>query len=82
MRQLDLNREAYNKVKDDLESRYPNRVALMHDGKVVEIYGDTEAAFGIGCERYGEGKFSTKKIGQGPASLGSAASHARPVHIT
>ena len=82
MRQLDLNKEAYNKVKDDLESRYPNGVALMHDGEVVEIYGDSEAAFGIGCERYGEGNFSTKKIGQRPESLGAAAIHARPVRLT
>ena len=68
--QLDKNREAYNAVKDNLESEHFGRVALLHDGQVVAIYNDSVDAYSIGREKYGMGNFSIVKIGEAPISLG------------
>ena len=68
--QLELNRTAYETMKDDLERSDLGRVVLMHDGEVVSIYNDSGDAYSIGCEKYGLGNFTLHQIGQKPISLG------------
>lgn len=68
--QVKKNREAYNKVRDQMESEHLGRFALMHDGEIVAIYNDSGDAYSIGCDRYGLGNFSIEKIGEAPISLG------------
>ena len=46
------------------------QTALLHQGKVVDIYNDTEDAYKIGCDKYGLGHFTIQVIGERPISLG------------
>ena len=68
--QLMINKKAYNKIKDEMESKNFGRVALMHDGEVINIFNDGDDAYMIGLDKFGLGKFSLQKIGDKPISLG------------
>ena len=70
MNQIQLNREAYQKLKNKLEAEHPGRYALMHDGEMIEIYNDSGDAYSIGCDKYGLGSFTIEEIGERPISLG------------
>ena len=66
-----LNRAAYEaKYKHDLEQTDAGRIALMHDGELVEIYDDANDACRDGLERYGSGGYSVVWIGAKPLNLG------------
>ena len=70
--QVEVDHAAYNdKYRQDMEREHFGRVALMHQGEVVGVYNDMGDAYSIGCEKYGLGNFSMKRIGQRPAQLGS-----------
>lgn len=70
--QVEGDHAAYHeKYRRDMEREHFGRVALMHQGEVVGIYNDMGDAYSIGCEKYGLGTFSMKRIGQRPAQLGS-----------
>lgn len=70
--QVEVDHAAYNdKYRQAMEREHFGRVALMHQGEVVGVYNDMGDAYSIGCEKYGLGNFSMKRIGQPPARLGS-----------
>lgn len=81
MKQLRRNRKAYDEMRDALEREHPGRVALLRDGELVHVLNDRWDAYVVGMERFGEGCFSIKKIGERAASLGAAAACASPVLI-
>ena len=68
--QLELNRDAYETMREDLESEHFGRVALLHDGELIAVYNDSGDAYEIGCEKFGLGGFTIEKIGEPPISLG------------
>ena len=68
--QQELNRRAYNNMKEKLETTEFGRTVLLHDGKVIAIYNDSGDAYAIGCEKFGLGNFTTQEVGKGPISLG------------
>lgn len=69
--QLQANEAAYEKdYRERLERDHRGKTALMHDGKVVDVYDDPNDAYLTGYERWGLGGFSMKEIGQGPLELG------------
>ena len=69
--QLRTNEVAYeNDYREQLERDHHGRTALMHDGKLVEIYDDANDAYVTGYERWGLGGFSMKEIGREPIELG------------
>lgn len=72
--QLKLNWEAFNKMKDTLEAEHLGRIALFHDGELIEIYNDSGDAYKIGKAQYGLGNFSIETIGEKPKSLGFSTS--------
>lgn len=67
---LETNRAAYDELKEKLEAEHSGQVALLHDGKLIDVYQDSGEAYSIGRERFGLGKFYIKKIGQAPISVG------------
>lgn len=81
MDELRKNIAAYEAMQDRLEREHRGRVALLHDGALVHVLNDRWDAYLIGMERFGEGMFSIKKIGERPASLGAAAGYTEPVPI-
>ncbi len=71
--QAQINHVAYlGKYQRELERNQMGRVALMHDGELVEIYNDEGDAYAIGCEKFGLGNFSIKVIGARPVHMGIA----------
>ena len=68
--QLDRNQASYEAMRVDMEEKYLGRVALMHDGEVVEVYNDGGDAYKIGCDKYGLGNFSLVNVGERPINLG------------
>ena len=65
------NEVAYDKdYREQLERDHRGKTALMHDGKVVDVYDDPNEAYLAGYERWGLGGFSMKEIGQKPLELG------------
>ena len=68
--QMEMNREGYEAIREELEAEHFGRVALLHDGELITVYNDSGDAYEIGCEKYGLGGFSIEKIGESPISLG------------
>ena len=81
MNELRKNRNAFNGMRRELEREHSGRIALLHDGELVSIFNDRGDAYVIGCERFGEGHFSIKKIGTSPASFGAAGSYTEFVSL-
>ena len=69
--QAKINHAAYLEIQNELEDNSMGKIALMHDGKVVEIYDESDDAYFDGCKQYGLGNFSIQVIGEKPASLGA-----------
>ena len=69
--QLRTNEAAYEKdYREQLERDHHGKTALMHDGKVVDVYDDPNDAYVTGYERWGLGGFSMKEVGREPIELG------------
>ena len=74
--ELKKNEEAYNLVKEQMETEHWGRTVLLHDGAVVAIYNDKGDAYDIGREKFGLGCFSLHSVGSRPIDLGF---HALPL---
>ena len=68
--ELTKNMEAYEEIREELESQHFGRIALLRDGELIEIYNDSGDAYTVAVERFGLGNFSLQKIGEEPISLG------------
>ena len=68
--EIQINLDAYEKIKDDLERENFGRIALLHKGELVSIYNDKHDAYQTGYDRFGLGNFVIKQIGGRPISLG------------
>ena len=80
-RELRTNRNAYQAMQDELEREHRGRFALLHGGELIHLFNDRWDAYTIGTERFGEGCFSIKKIGEPPASLGAATQYTKVIPI-
>ena len=67
---LQENYAGFQAARAQLEAEHMGQTALLHQGKVVDIYNDTEDAYKIGCDKYGLGHFIIQVIGERPISLG------------
>ena len=56
-----------------LAEEHSGKMALMHDGAVVEIVEDMDVAYELGLQRFGSGNFSLERIGVSPHSVGVLA---------
>ena len=68
--ELKKNRVTFESMKEKLEASDMGRVALLHDGALIDIYNDAEDAYTAGKSRYGLGHFTTQTIGKKPIHLG------------
>lgn len=71
--QVRENQKVYEKEKDQLEAEYAGKVALYCNGERMDIFDDYMEAYRQGRREYGLGKFSLKRIGAQPVSLGMMA---------
>ncbi len=61
------NHYAYRRLhREQMEAEHSGKIALLHDGEVVGVYEDREAAYSVGVSRYGIGEFSFEEIGAQP----------------
>ena len=74
--ELKKNLAAYESMKSTLESKERGRIALFSDGKLCDIFNDFGDGYMVGMERFGEGRFSVKRIGEPPVQLGAATLYA------
>ena len=81
MRELSRNKAAYDAMRATLEREHRGKVALLHAGSLVRVFDSRRDAWAAGMERFGEGGFSVKTIGERPASLGVAAAYTDPVPV-
>ena len=81
MNELKRNVEAYQAIQEELERTNSGRFSSLHAGSLVKVFNDRWDAHLVGHERFGEGRFSIKKIGEPPATLGAATMYTLPVSI-
>ena len=67
---LKENRAGYQAARVQLEAQHMGQTALLHEGKVVDVYNDTGDAYKVGCDKYGLGHFTIQVIGARPIHLG------------
>lgn len=69
--QAQSNFDAYVALhRDQLEQSDAGRVALLHDGELIDVCEDIYEAYEAGCKQFGPGKFSYQRIGAKPINLG------------
>lgn len=70
--QVAENYEAYvTKYKNDLESKHTGKVALLHNGALIQVFDSYDDAYWHGVDEYELGNFSVQEIGSRPAQLGA-----------
>ena len=62
--ELKKNLTAYESMRSILESKERGRIALFSDGKLCDIFNDFGDGYMVGMERFGEGRFCLKRIGE------------------
>lgn len=50
---VDPNREAFERLKDDLLKTHEGKFALFHEGKLVDVFDSMDAAYVAGVDRFG-----------------------------
>ncbi len=78
--EADRNFEAFKKLLPDLLRRHPGKYAVMHDGKVVDLFDTLGDAVKFGHAKYGDHKFSVQEVTSKNINLGfhSYALHQHP----
>ena len=72
--QIEDNYEAYvAKYQHDLERDHVGKVALLHDGELVQVHENYDDAYWHGVDEWGLGNFSIQEIGEPAAELGILA---------
>ena len=72
--EVNANYDAFvSKYQHDLERDHPGKVALLHDGELVEVHETYDDAYWHGVDEWGLGNFSIQEIGDSPANLGAVA---------
>lgn len=67
----EINEEiaAYDRMRDDLESRLMGKWVLIRNGELVATYEFFDAAAEEAVKKFGRGPYLIRKVGAPPASL-------------
>ena len=69
--QVDVNYRAFQTKLSELLATHPGKLALMHDGDVIEFFDSYADAVKFGVEKYGEiGNFSVQEVTNSAVSMG------------
>ena len=60
--QLEMNIKAYKEMEEDLLEHHFGKTALLHDGELIGVFDEKQAASKAGMFKYGEGNYSLKII--------------------
>ena len=61
--------DAYNRMRDDLETRLMGKWVLIHDGELVATHETFDAAAEEAVKKFGRGPYLIRKVGAPPVSL-------------
>lgn len=68
---------AYEIMRDDLETDYNGKWALVHDEKLIDVYVTFELAANYATEHFGRGPYLIRQIGGAPISLPASVLYRR-----
>ena len=60
---------AYNRMRDELETRLMGKWVVIHDGELVATYQTFAAAAQEAVEKFGSGPYLIRKVGAPPVAL-------------
>ena len=69
MADINLEIEAYNQRKAELEANHMGKWVLMYEREVIGIFDSIEAAADVAVQRFGRGPYLIRQIGAPPVTL-------------
>jgi hypothetical protein len=69
MANIDEELVAYEKMRQDLETRHMGKWVLVHDLQLVSLYNSFEDAAEDAVRQFGRGPYLIRQIGAPPVSL-------------
>jgi hypothetical protein len=60
---------AFDRMRDDLEARYPEQWVVFHGGGFIDTYPDFEAAATAALDRFDAGPYLIRQVGAPPVQL-------------
>lgn len=69
MPEIDKEIAAYEEMKEHLESEYMGKWVLVHEGKLIAVFDEFEAAAEDSVKRFGRGPFLLRQVGAPPVSM-------------
>ncbi len=70
---LQVESEFYERMRDELLMKYPNRVLLIHGQKVEGDFATVDAAVTEGVRKFGSGPFLVRRSGDDEPTLTAPA---------
>ena len=68
--EVDRNFAAFNKLLPELLKSHPGKLALMHDGNVVDFFDTLSDAVRFGVVKFGDHNFSVQEVTRQTVNLG------------
>ena len=74
---LSENIEAYNEVRDRLETSKWGRYVVFYDGELRGDFADFPEAIHFACQRWGRGPYLVREVGRPPFTLPASIQYRR-----
>lgn len=69
MAEIDTEIAAYETIRADLEKNHMGKWALVHGGKLVNLYDSFEKAAEEAVRQFGRGPYLIRQVGAPPVSI-------------
>ncbi len=70
MAELEKNWQAFKSQQAQLEAKHWGKIAMFHDGELVDVYNNESDAYSIAVEKFELGSFILQHVGERPIDLG------------
>ena len=69
MADLDTELAAYERMRPDLEVKHTGKWVLVHNGQLIKVFDDFEAAAEEAVRRFGRGPYLIRQVAAPPVTL-------------
>ena len=69
MADIDTEIAAYERMRPDLEVQHTGKWVLVHDGQLLKVFDDFEAAASDAVRSFGRGPYLIRQVGAPPVTL-------------
>ena len=69
MADIDTEIAAYERMRPDLEVKHTGEWVLVHDGQLIKVFDDFEAAASDAVRSFGRGPYLIRQVGAPPVTL-------------